>query len=175
MIFEVMARFEFIVYLLAALLIAGLYMAIKRAKMNRLIKNNRMTNAQNFRLGVETSIAISDEGLIGVVNFKLEALIIDIKDILEFEVLLSKYCIASAKASKNEGLIFGGISGRLRPVLEEEKLKEIAFIVALKNDKIFAVNLHKGFRPKKLDEVKQKTITRLFDALEAAERKRKGK
>jgi len=45
----------------------------------------------------------------------------------------------------------------------------------LKNDKVFAINLYKGFRPKKLSGEKQKTITRLFDTLEAAERKRKGK
>lgn len=143
--------------------------------MSRLMLSNGMTNATRFRFGIETSIAVSDEGLIGAVNFKLETLTSDILDIAEFEVLLSKYCIANAKASKSGGLIFSGVGARLKPILEEDKHKEIAFIVKLKNGKVFAINLYKGSRAKKLAEIKQHTIMRLFDVLEIAERKRKGK
>jgi len=172
---DIFSRYEFIIYLLVAILIAALYLAIRKIKLNYLIRKNRATDTKKFRFGIETSMAVSDEGLICVINSKLKTLTINIKDIAEFEVLLSKYCIASAKASKNDGLLFSGISGRLKPILEEEKFKDIAFITRLKNNKIFCIYLLKSTRVKRLIETKQHTIVQLFDALETAERKCKGK
>ena len=166
---------EFLVYLLVAILIASLYLAIRKIRMSQLLSKNQLTGAKRFGFGAETSLAVSDEGVICVINFKLKTLTIDIKEIAEFEILLSKYCITNAKASKNEGLLFKGISDRLKPVLAEDKFKEITFIIRLKNNKIFIIYLLKGSRAKKLIETKQNNIVLLFETLEAAERKHKGK
>jgi|GEM_PF-6944323 len=172
---DIFSRYEFLIYLLGAMLIASVYLSIRKIKLERLIKKNRITDAKKFRFGVETSIAVSGDGLICAINSKLETLTIHIKDIAEFEILLSTYCITNAKASKNDGILFSGIGSRLKPILEEEKLKGIVFIVKLKNNKIFGINLFKGMRVKKLLEVKQNNIVQLFNTLEAVERKCKGK
>ena len=119
-------------------------------------------------------MAISDEGLVGMVNFKLETLTIHIKEITEFELFLNKYCI-NVKASKNEGLLFNGVSGRIKQILEDEKFKEINLILRLKNDKIFGVRLFKAVRYKRVIDIKQKDILQMFDTLEAVERSCKGK
>ena len=166
---------EFLFYLFAVVLIASLYLAIRKARLNRLIRKNRMTDAKKFRFGAETSMAVSDEGFLCAVNFRLGTLTIDMKEIAEFEVLLGKFCIANAKASKNDGILFSEISGRLKPILAEEKLKEIALVIRLKNNKVFGIYLLKVSVAKRLIEAKQNNILRLFDTLEAAERKCKGK
>jgi len=76
---EIFARFELVIYILAATLIASIYFAIRKRKLNQLIKHKQMTNAKVFRFGAETSMAISDEGLIGMVNFRLHTLTVDIR------------------------------------------------------------------------------------------------
>jgi len=172
---ELFARFELIIYLFAAIFVAAIYMGIRAVKLNNLIKNNRMENPAKFRFGVEASIAVSDEGLIGAVNFRLHTITFHVKEIAEFEILISKFCITNAKASKNDGILFAGISDRLRPILAEEKLKDIIFAIRLKTNKAFGIRLLKGTRPRIVTESRQHNIMRLFDALEAAEKKAKGK
>ena len=172
---EIFARFELVIYILAATLIASIYFAIRKRKLNQLIKHKQMTNAKAFRFGVETSMAISDEGLIGMVNFRLHTLTVDIKEIAKFEVLLGRYSIGNAKASKNDGLLFVGIADKLKSIVAEEKIEEIGFIITLKNNKTFGIYLHKSTRPKFLTEAKQNNIVQLFTTLEAVEGKCKGK
>jgi len=172
---ELWARYEFIFYLLFVFLIAAVYMGIKKIKMQSLINNERLTNVKRFRFGVETSMAISEEGLIGLVNFKLETLTINIKDIAEFEIILNKYCITNAKVNKNDGILFSGVSGRIKQILADDKFKEINLILRLKNSRVFGISLFKATRMKRVIETKQDTILQMFDTLEAVERECKGK
>ncbi|MDR0511473.1 MAG: hypothetical protein LBG93_00015 [Treponema sp.] len=162
---------EFILYLGVALCIAFGYMMIRRVKLSRLIKKNQLTNSVVFRFGIETSLAISQDGRIGVLNLRLQTIVIAIKEIVEFEVLLGRYCISNAKVSKNKGAIFSGISERLEGIFaEEERFKEIAFIVQLKNNKIFGINLFKTSRLKaRVLPQNQKNILFFFQTLHAIE------
>jgi len=170
---ELFARFELIIYIFAAFFIVSIYWTIRTIKLNQLIKQKRLTNVKLFRFGAETSIAVSEEGLIGAVNFRLNTLTVDINEIKEFEILLGRYSIENAKASKNNGLLFSGIDNRLRPILAEERLKEVNFIIAMKNKKVFGINLHKSTRLKFLTEAKQNNIVQLFTTLQAVEKRLK--
>ena len=134
-----------------------------------------MSNPKKFRFGVETAMVISDEGFIGAINFRLHTITFDVKEIAEFEILMNKFCVTSAKASKNDGILFSGVGDRLRPILAEEKQKDVIFAIRLKTDKVFGMRLYKGTKHKFLIESKQDNIVRLFNTLEAVERKAKGK
>jgi len=174
---EFFSRYEFLIYLLAAIFIASLYFMIKKIRLNNLIRQNGLNAAdlKRFRFGAETSMAISDTGLFFAINFKLGTFIIDIKEIAEFEFLVTKFNISNAKASKNDGILFSGMADRIKPVLQEEKIKEIVFIIRLKNNQLFGLYLLKSSRAKKLSEFRQNNIVLLFETLEAVERKIKGK
>ena len=175
MLSELWARYEHLFYLLFFFFIAATYMTIKKVKVQSIIRDERFSNAKKFIFGVETSMAISEEGLIGMVNFKLETLTVYIKEIAEFEMLLNKYIITGAKGSKSDGILFSGVSSKIKPILADEKFKEINLIIRLKNDRIFGIRLFKATRQKRVIEVKQDNIIQMLETLEAVERKCKGK
>jgi hypothetical protein len=162
---------EFLIYLAAAIVIAGIYMVIRKIKLNRLIRREQLTNPTLFNFGVETSMAVSENGRIGMINFRLGTLVIDMREIVEFEVILGRFCIMNAKASKNDGMIFHGISDRLKPIFaEEEKFKEITFVIRLKKNRLIAINLYKSARPRaRVIPAKQQNILRLFETLQTIE------
>ena len=171
MMSDFFSRYEFFVYLAAAILIANVYLAIRRSKLNRLLKKNGATKTKTFRFGAETLLAVSEEGIISGINFKLETLTFDMKDIAEFEIVIGKYCIANAKASKNDGLLFSGIAGRIKPILAEEKVKEILFLIKLKQNRFVKINLFKSSMLKKLAVIRQDNIVQFFEILEALEKR----
>jgi len=168
--------YEFVLYLLLVILIYLIYAAIKKIKMKFLIADGQLRNAKTFGFGIETSMAISDEGLIGIINFKFQTVTMHIKDIAEFEILISRYCITNGKPSENKGILFNGVGERLRPILESDKMKDIAFIIKLKSGRILSMNLFKGTMLKnRPTDAYQYKIVQMFELLENVERRCKGK
>ena len=162
---------EFLIYLAIAIVLVGFYMLVRKIKLNQLIRREQLTNPTLFKFGVETSMAVSENGKIAMVDFRLRTLVIDMKEIAEFEVILGRFCIMNAKASKNDGMIFRGISDRLKPIFaEEEKFKEIIFIIRLKKSGTISINLYKSARPRaRVIPAKQQNILRLFETLQTIE------
>ena len=166
------SRFEFVFYLLLVFIIYLIYAAVKRIRMKSLIADARFKNAKTFRFGIETTMAISDDGLIGIVNVSLETITINIKDIEGFEVHISRYIIPNAGAAECGGLLFAGVGNRLKQILEQEKTKGVVFFVRLKNDGILNISLFKGTRLKtKPTGANQNIIVQLFKTLEEVEKK----
>ena len=116
-------------------------------------------------------MAISEDGRIGMINFRLGTLVLDMREIDEFEVILGRFCIANVKASKNDGMKFRGISDRLKPIFaEEEKFKEITFVIRFNKSRLIVINLYKSARPRaRVIPAKQQNILRLFETLQTIE------
>ena len=144
--------------------------------MRYFIAEKGFKNAQIFRFGISTLMAVSDDGVIGIVNEKFETMTINLKDIVATEIHISKFIISSANEDDAEKLAFSGIAKRLEPIMHEEKTKGIVLYVRLKDDKIFSVCLFKGtkFKTRPI-EGNQKIILNMFKRLEYLEKKCKGK
>jgi len=169
------SKYEFIFYIFLAILIYAIYALFKRIRMNMIIAEKGLRNAKVFRFGIDTLMAISDNGLICIVNVKFEAVVINIKDIAGIEVHLSKYVIQNADKNENDGLIFNGVGDRIMPILQEEKTKGVILYIKLKNDELMSISLFKGTRLKTIPtEGNQNIIVTMFKTLEALERKYRG-
>jgi hypothetical protein len=116
-----------IIIIVAVIIIAVAYTNIKKKEQKEaILSDERLKDAKVFSEYINTPIAISENGYIGIINPKTkEPKIIHIKDINGFELLIDGKNIANIGGAVVGGLLFGGVGAIIGGSASKEKITKM--------------------------------------------------
>ena len=122
---------EFILIIFVLAIVGGIGYAIyneiqKKEHGKLLASDERMQNAKVFNKHINTAIAISENGYIGVIDPKTkQPRIIHIKDINGFEIIVDGQNVVNMGGAVVGGLLFGGVGALLGGGAHKQKIKKM--------------------------------------------------
>ena len=156
---------------IALIVIVNIFSSKKKKKQkNSFNMDERLPNAQIFNESIETPVAISENGNIGIMDPKTSSIsTIHIKDINGFEIIIDDKKTSNVTAAAMGTLLFGGIGGIIGAGMKKEKITKIDLLLKTNdpNNPIIGIPLSKIEIKKKsfiytnLDSEIQKLLTAL--------------
>jgi len=179
-----------IIFFLVAIILVVLVSiwAVKQAGKNKKVKNGflnlqkndeRFLNSKLFDFINTSFILISESGFIALKSLYMKEIkILNIKDIVGFEIITNGKTTANAGGAVVGGLLFGGIGAVIGGIPKKEKITKMDFLFKV-NDfnnpvieiPIIALSVKKGSFEHQAIEEKIKSV---MTTLEVVEKKNKG-
>jgi len=164
------SKFVIIAFILLFLIIGLIYQVFKAKKIKLLMADDRFKSAKLFDSDIESPIAISTDGYIGIVSPLSKTVIFQIKTIKEFEIQSDGKNIMSSGEVGTDGAIFQNAFSKAEQGLKKET-KKINLKLNLYDASILDIPLFTSSkRAKEINDSTKDEIKQLLCTLEDVEK-----
>ena len=163
------------IYLVLVFGIIIIYRLKKQGKVKLMMSDERFKNAKLFASKISSPVAISDDGYIGIVQGALTPpLVLNISEIIGFEMYLDGHSVAGSGETGKGGLLFKSLAALMVQRMRE-KTKKINLVLFIEDKTIVNIILFSGGARliSAIQETTQKEIIGLLTTIENVETKLK--